>query len=129
MGKSKKILLILAGTIAIVALVIGIVMFKLNTMPRKNIGKWSSTSNFYSSELRLYDDKKFELTASISYTIGETYQANITYKGTYKYFNGSITLIPDNENIQYKGNFGDNRLTLRKIESDGTSGDFLEYKK
>lgn len=129
MKKNKKILFITSGVIISIALIIGIVVFILSQMPNKNIGKWSSTSNYYSAELRLYDNKKFELTANMSYTIGETYQANITYKGTYKYFNGSITLIPDNENIQYKGDFGDNRLTLRKVEKDGTSGDFLEFKK
>lgn len=102
--------------------------FLLTTMPSKNIGKWTSSSGWYSANLRLYEDKHFELILDVSYIIGTTYNANVTYSGTYKYFNGEITLIPDDEDIKYVGNFGDNRLTLRKVE-DGKKGDFIEFKK
>ena len=129
MEKNKKILFITSGVIISIALIIGIIIFILNQMPNKNIGTWNLSSQNYSGTLKLYDNKKFELTANVIYTIGKTYQTNVTYKGTYKYFNGSITLIPNNEDMQFKGNFGENRLTLRKVESDGTSGDFLEFKR
>ena len=129
MKKNNKKIIVICGSIIIAFILIAIIVYAiLGKLPNKNIGKWSSSSLGYSANLKLYEDKHFEMNFNVGYTIGTTYNANVTYKGTYKYFNGKITLIPDNESIKYEGNFGDNRLTLRKIEN-GKSGDFIEFKK
>ena len=80
MEKNKKILFITSGVIISIALIIGIVIFILNQMPNKNIGTWNLSSQNYSGTLKLYDNKKFELTANVIYTIGKTYQTNVTYR-------------------------------------------------
>lgn len=127
--KNNKKIMIICGSILLALIVVAIIIFSmLSTIPGKNIGKWNSSTMGYSVELKLYEDKHFQLTFDMDYLVGTTYNANVTYKGTYKYFNGKITLIPDNENIEYKGNFGDNRLTIRKIEN-GSNGNFIEFKK
>lgn len=126
--EKKKKALIISISIGLIILILVVTFMILASMPNKNIGNWKSASSGYSANLKLYDNKRFELTLNLSYVVGETYQANVTYKGTYNYFAGNITLVPDNTNIEYKGNFGENRLTLRKIEN-GVNGDFIEFKK
>lgn len=127
--KNNKKIIVICGSVVVILMLIAIMIFViLEKLPNKNIGKWTSSSVGYSANLKLYEDKHFEMNFNVGYTVGTTYNSNVTYKGTYKYFNGKITLIPDNENIKYEGNFGDNRLSLRKIENS-KSGDFIEFKK
>lgn len=125
--KNNKILIICGVILTVIAIAL-IIFFSLSTMPSKNIGKWTSTSTGYSVDLKLYENNKFELNFNINYILGTIYNTNVNYKGTYKYFNGKITLFPDNEDVEYKGNFGDNRLTLTKVEN-GETGEFIEFKK